>query len=91
MKRIPLATAVIAAPWLDPGVCANSLGYWHVPGARVVYREHGQERSFGIASLISWRGVWYVVHFGAVLRSVVSGIVDQPTAGPGVPGPPGGC
>ncbi|MFZ0189616.1 MAG: hypothetical protein WAL72_22035 [Streptosporangiaceae bacterium] len=53
MKRIPLATAVIAAPWLDPGVCANSLGYWHVPGARVVYREHGQERSFGIASLIS--------------------------------------
>lgn len=79
------------AAWVDPGVCANSLGYWHVPGARVVYREHGQERSFGIASLISWRGVWYVVHFGAVLRNVVTGIVDQPAAGPGVPGPPGGC
>jgi hypothetical protein len=79
------------AAWVDPGVCANSLGYWHVPGARVVYREHGQERSFGIASLISWRGVWYVVHFGAVLRSVVAGIVDQPLAGPGVPGPAGGC
>ena len=79
------------AAWVDPGVCANSLGYWHVPGARVVYREHGQERSFGIASLISWRGVWYVVHFGAVLRSVVTGIVDQPAAGPGVPGPAGGC
>jgi hypothetical protein len=79
------------AAWINPGVCANSLGYWHVSGARVVYREHGQERSFGIASLISWRGVWYVVHFGAVLRSVVTGIVDQPAAGPGVPGPAGGC
>jgi hypothetical protein len=79
------------AAWINPGVCVNRLGYWHVPGARVVYREQGQERSFGIASLISWRGVWYVVHFGAVLRTVVTGIVDQPTVGPGVPGPAGGC
>jgi hypothetical protein len=79
------------AAWVYPGICDNSIGYWHVSGARVVYREHGQERSFGIASLISWRGVWYVVHLGAVLRSVVTGIVDQPAAGPGVPGPAGGC
>ena len=79
------------AVWVDPGVCTNSVGYWHVPGARVVYRQHGQERSFGVADLISWRGVWYVVHFGAVLRSVVTGIVDQPDVGPGVPGPAGGC
>jgi hypothetical protein len=79
------------ADWVDPGVCDNSIGYWHVRGARVVYRQHGEERSFGIASLISWRGVWYVVHFGAVLRSVVTGIVDDPEAGPGVPGPAGGC
>ena len=79
------------AAWIYPGACYNSTGYWHVSGARVVYREHGQERSFGIASLISWRGVWYVVHFGAVLRSVVTGIVDQPAVGPGIPGPPGGC
>jgi hypothetical protein len=77
--------------WIPPGYCYNSIGYWHAPGARVVYREHGQEMSFGIASLISWRGVWYVVHLGAVLRTVVTGIVDQPAAGPGVPGPPGGC
>jgi hypothetical protein len=77
--------------WVPPGACYNSVGYWHAPGARVVYREHGQERSFGIASLISWRGVWYVVHLGAVSRTVVTGIVDQPAAGPGVPGPPGGC
>jgi len=79
------------AAWVYPGVCANSIGYWHVDGARVVYREHGQERSIGIASLISWRGVWYVVHFGAVLRSVVTGIVDDPEVGPGVAGPAGGC
>lgn len=79
------------AAWVNPGACYNSIGYWHVPGARMVYRQHGQERSFGIASLISWRGVWYVVHFGAVLRSTVTGIVDQPARGPGVPGPPGGC
>jgi hypothetical protein len=48
-------------------------------------------RSIGIASLISWRGRWYVVHFGAVLRTGATGLVDQPAAGPGVPGPAGGC
>jgi hypothetical protein len=84
---VPMADAA----WVSPGACYNSVGYWHVPGARVVYREHGQERSFGIASLISWRGVWYVVHLGEVLRPVVTGVVDQPAVGPGVPGPPGGC
>jgi hypothetical protein len=79
------------ADWVPPDVCANSIGYWHVSGARVVYTVHGQERSFGIASLISWRGVWYVVHFGEVLRPVVTGVVDDPETGPGVPGPAGGC
>jgi hypothetical protein len=79
------------ASWIPPGVCANAGGYWHVGGARVVYRWHGRTRSFGIASLISWRGVWYVVHFGAVLRSVAAGVVDEPEDGPGTAGPPGGC
>jgi len=79
------------AAWVYPGDCYNSIGYWHVPGARVVYREDGQLRSFGIASLISWRGDWYVVHFGAVLRSGGYGEVDDPTEGEGYPGPPGGC
>jgi hypothetical protein len=89
LVRVIVASA--DAAWVDPGVCDNSIGYWHVPGVRVVYRQHGQEFSFGIASLIAWRGVWYVIHFGAVLRSVVTGIVDDPEAGPGVPGPAGGC
>jgi hypothetical protein len=79
------------AAWVYPGACYNSVGYWHVGGARVVYTEHGQERSFGIASLISWRGVWYVVHFGEVLRPVVTGVVDEPAVGPGIPGQLGGC
>jgi hypothetical protein len=79
------------ADWVYPDACYNTIGYWHVGGARVVYTEHGQQRSFGIASLISWRGVWYVVHFGEVLRPVVTGVVDQPADGPGIPGQPGGC
>jgi hypothetical protein len=57
----------------------------------VVYRVGGQERSIGIASLISWRGRWYVVHFGAVIRTAGGGVVDQPAIGPGTTGPPGGC
>jgi hypothetical protein len=80
-----------AAAWINPGVCANGVGYWHVGGARLVYRQHGQVRSIGIASLISWRGRWYVVHFGAVLRASAGGVVDAPATGPGVPGPAGGC
>jgi hypothetical protein len=79
------------ASWIDPGVCYNGVGYWHVAGARLVYRVGGHERSIGIASLISWRGRWYVVHFGAVLRTTSGGVVDQPALGPGTPGPPGGC
>jgi hypothetical protein len=79
------------AGWIDPGVCYNGVGYWHVAGARVVYRAAGQVRSFGIASLISWRGRWYVVHLGGEVRTGTGGMVDQPALGPGVPGPPGGC
>ncbi|HEX8009136.1 MAG TPA: hypothetical protein VF482_22225, partial [Trebonia sp.] len=77
--------------WVPPGACYNSVGYWHAPGARVVYRQGSQLRSFGIASLISWRGVWYVIHLGAVVRGAAVGEVDDPAVGPGVPGPPGNC
>ena len=79
------------AVWVSPGACYNSAGYWHLPGPRVVYKRGGETRSFGIASLISWRGDWYVVHFGAVLRGGAYGEVDDPETGPGEPGPPGGC
>jgi hypothetical protein len=72
------------AHWVPPGVCANTAGYYEVPNARVVYRSDGEIRSFGIASMISWRGVWYIVHLGAVLRPTGGGVVDDPGTGPGV-------
>jgi len=89
-KLVRVIVPSAQAAWITPGVCYNRVGYWHVAGPRVVYTLHGQVRSFGIASLISWRGVWYVVHFGGVVRPAV-GMVDTPAAGPGIPGPPGGC
>ena len=75
------------AHWITPGVCDNSIGYYEVPNARVVYRTKGVVRSFGIASMISWRGQWYVVHLGAVLRTTTAGHgeVDAPATGPGTP------
>jgi hypothetical protein len=90
-----LVQTIVASPqdaaWIVPGVCFNKVGYWHVPGSRLVYRAGGQVRSIGIASLISWRGQWYVVHLGAVTRAAATGVVDDPSPGTGTPGPPGGC
>ena len=77
--------------WVPPGVCDNSVGYYELPNARVVYQEDGQIRSFGIASMISWRGVWYVVHLGAILRSSGAGVVDDPSVGPGTSIPSSTC
>ncbi len=75
------------AHWVTPGVCYNSVGYYEVPNARLVYQINGVVRSFGIASMISWRGQWYVVHLGAVLRTTTTGQgeVDAPATGPGTP------
>jgi len=77
--------------WIDPGVCYNSIGYYEMPNARMVYQAGGRIRSFGIASMISWRGVWYVVHLGAILRSSESGVVDEPAQGPGTSAYSGTC
>ena len=77
--------------WVPPGSCDNTVGYYEVPNSRIVYEENGQTESFGIASMISWRGVWYVVHLGAVVRSSESGVVDDPEAGPGSPAYSGTC
>jgi hypothetical protein len=77
--------------WIPPGTCYNGVGYFEVPNARVVYTVGGQTRSFGIASMISWRGQWYVVHLGSVLRSGSGGQVDDPETGPGAPTPSSTC
>lgn len=80
------------AHWVDPGACDNRVGYYEVPNSRVVYTEDGQVRSFGIASMISWRGVWYVVHLGAVVRAGGGGgVVDDPSTGPEQSLPSGTC
>ena len=75
-----------------PGACYNRVGYYEVPNSRLVYREgDDEERSFGIASMISWRGVWYVVHLGAVTRRVTEGVVDDPSEGVGESAPSSTC
>jgi hypothetical protein len=73
------------AHWIPPGTCYNDVGYFEVPNSRVVYSVNGQVSSFGIASMISWRGEWYIVHLGAILRSGSGGEVDDPQPGPGSP------
>jgi hypothetical protein len=73
-----------AAHWVPPGDCYNKVGYFEVPNSRVVYQVEGQVRSFGIASMISWRGEWYIVHLGSVLGNAT---VDDPALGPGSPAP----
>jgi hypothetical protein len=77
--------------WVTPGTCYNRVGYWEVPNSRVVYRQAGGLRSFGIASMISWRGIWYVVHLGAVMRPGPGGVVDDPSSGGGVSVNSGTC
>ncbi|MHB1539134.1 MAG: hypothetical protein ACYCUM_07250 [Solirubrobacteraceae bacterium] len=79
------------AHWITPGVCYNTIGYYETPNSRMIYRENGRVRSFGIASMISWRGVWYVVHLGAILREAEEGIVESPTEGAGVSEPSSTC
>jgi hypothetical protein len=54
------------AEWIVPGVEYNKIGYWRVYGTRVRYTVDGQTRSFAVASLISWRGEWYVVHLSSI-------------------------
>jgi hypothetical protein len=38
-KLVQVIVPTKYAAWVYPGGCDNSIGYWHVPGARVVYRE----------------------------------------------------
>lgn len=77
--------------WVPPGVCDNRSGYFEVANSRIVYQQGGVIHSFGIASLISWRGVWYVVHLGAILRSRDAGEVEDPELGAGTSAPSSTC
>ena len=77
--------------WISVGVCENKIGYWHLGPVRVVYEQAGVVKSFAIASLISWNGVWKIIHLGPNPRAKNIGTVASPALGPGSPGPGGGC
>ncbi len=55
-----------AAEWIQPGVEYNKGSYWRVEGSQVHYSVGGQASSFHLASMISWRGHWYVVHLARI-------------------------
>jgi hypothetical protein len=77
--------------WISVGACENKIGYWHLGPVRVVYEQAGVVKSFAIASLISWNGVWKIIHLGPNPRAKNIGTVASPALGPGSPGPGGGC
>ena len=77
--------------WISPGLCENKIGYWHLGPVRIVYEQSGVVKSFAIASLISWNGVWKIIHLGPNPRAKNIGTVASPAKGPGTPGPGGGC
>jgi hypothetical protein len=54
------------AQWVPPGAEYNKGSYWRVYGAQVHYTLNGAARSFTIASMISWRGRWYIVHLARI-------------------------
>jgi len=51
---------------VQPGEESNRLPYWRVYGTTLRDTVDGQEHSFPVTSLISWRGQWYVVHLGEI-------------------------
>jgi hypothetical protein len=65
-----------SATWVTPGQEDNKGSYWRVYQTRVRYRTAaGKEGSFGIFSLISWRGQWYIVHLGPINRTPGTGAI----------------
>jgi hypothetical protein len=55
-----------AAQWIQPGVEFNKGSYWRVYGATLGYQVDGRSGTFTVASMISWRGEWYVVHLASI-------------------------
>jgi hypothetical protein len=54
------------ARWVEPGEEWNKIGYYRVFGSKLRYSAAGEEHSFDVKSLISWRGEWFVVHLSAI-------------------------
>lgn len=63
LKLVRLDVPERNVKWIGPGVEGNRLGYYRVTRSKlVVQTSDGEELSFDLTSLISWRGEWYVVH-----------------------------
>jgi hypothetical protein len=77
-KLVGVTVPADQAQWILPGGEQNKLSYYRVYGARLTYTEGGKTKSFGLFSLISWRGEWYVVHLGPNPRPKTVGTVYQP-------------
>lgn len=77
-KLVGVSVPAKAAEWILPGQETNKLSYYRVYGSRLTYTQDGTTKSFGLFSLISWRGEWYVVHFGPNPRPKPIGVVYQP-------------
>jgi len=90
-KFIGIRVNPVQISWISAGVCENKIGYWHLGPVRVVYEQAGVAKSFAITSLISWNGVWKIIHLGPNPRAKNIGTVASPALGPGIPGPGGGC
>ena len=58
------------ARWVEPNEEYNKIGYFRVFGTAVHYHFEGDDPphdySFSIASMIAWRGQWYIVHLTSV-------------------------
>ena len=55
-----------AMVWVKPGAEYNRLPYWRVYGSELRYTVGGAAHAFPVASLISWRGQWFVVHLNSI-------------------------
>ena len=54
------------AQWIQPGAESNKGSYWRVYNTVLTYQVDGRTGTFTVASMISWRGEWYVVHLASI-------------------------
>ncbi len=94
-RGTPRLLYVVSSPsdaqWIPVNACYNKIGYWHVPGARFVFRWPSLTASVGVLSMISWRGTWYFIHLGQYTATGSKGQIYDFSDGAGTPGPRGSC
>lgn len=54
------------ATWVPVGEEYNKGSYWRVYNSMLRYSANGPSGQFPVASMISWRGEWYVVHLSSI-------------------------